>query len=203
MSTETRACAELGFLHGTRWNSAAGSAPRAGRSSRASTSPTAKPACAASSRRRALRPRDPARRRLGRWGAPGRRGAGSRPASSSSSTRSWPRCSRPACRWCSRSTSCAGASTTPVFKAVLDDVYDRVRAGSSLSEAFEAHGALSRRLHGVAARRREERQPRAGHPAIRRLRQSHGERQAQDDLGADLSGHPARCSRSSSSRSSC
>jgi type IV pilus assembly protein PilC len=28
------------------------------------------------------------------------------------------------------------------FKAVLDDVYERVRAGSSLSEAFEAHGGL-------------------------------------------------------------
>ena len=32
--------------------------------------------------------------------------------------------------------------TNPVFKAVLDDVHERVRAGSSLSEAFEAHGAL-------------------------------------------------------------
>ncbi|HET9264488.1 MAG TPA: type II secretion system F family protein [Vicinamibacterales bacterium] len=30
----------------------------------------------------------------------------------------------------------------PVFKSVLDDVHDRVRAGSSLSEAFEAHGSL-------------------------------------------------------------
>ena len=32
--------------------------------------------------------------------------------------------------------------TNPVFKAVLDDVYERVRSGSALSEAFEAHGAL-------------------------------------------------------------
>jgi len=32
--------------------------------------------------------------------------------------------------------------TNPVFKVVLDDVYDRVRAGSALSEAFEVHGAL-------------------------------------------------------------
>ena len=32
--------------------------------------------------------------------------------------------------------------TNPVFKSVLDDVHDRVRAGSALSEAFEAHGAL-------------------------------------------------------------
>ncbi len=30
----------------------------------------------------------------------------------------------------------------PAFKSVLDDVYDRVRAGNSLSEAFEAHGAM-------------------------------------------------------------
>ena len=32
--------------------------------------------------------------------------------------------------------------TNPLFKSVLDDVYERVRAGSSLSEAFEAHGTL-------------------------------------------------------------
>jgi type IV pilus assembly protein PilC len=30
----------------------------------------------------------------------------------------------------------------PLLKSVLDDIYDRVRAGSSLSEAFEAHGTL-------------------------------------------------------------
>src|SRR3982751_3811287 len=30
----------------------------------------------------------------------------------------------------------------PLFKTVLDDVYDRVRAGSSLSESFEAQGTL-------------------------------------------------------------
>ncbi|HTM27432.1 MAG TPA: type II secretion system F family protein [Vicinamibacterales bacterium] len=32
--------------------------------------------------------------------------------------------------------------TNPIFKSVLDDVFDRVRAGSALSEAFEAHGTL-------------------------------------------------------------
>jgi type IV pilus assembly protein PilC len=32
--------------------------------------------------------------------------------------------------------------THPTFKVVLDDVYERVRAGSALSEAFEAHGGL-------------------------------------------------------------
>ena len=30
----------------------------------------------------------------------------------------------------------------PLFKGVLDDVHERVRAGSSMSEAFDAHGAL-------------------------------------------------------------
>ncbi len=30
----------------------------------------------------------------------------------------------------------------PVFKAVLDDVSERVRAGSALSDAFEAHGTM-------------------------------------------------------------
>ena len=32
--------------------------------------------------------------------------------------------------------------THPAFKVVLDDVYERVRAGSALSEAFEVHQAL-------------------------------------------------------------
>jgi len=30
----------------------------------------------------------------------------------------------------------------PVFKAILDDVYEKVRAGTALSEAFQAHGDL-------------------------------------------------------------
>src|SRR4051812_18519811 len=32
--------------------------------------------------------------------------------------------------------------TNPIFKSVLDDVHERVRSGSALSEAFEAHGTL-------------------------------------------------------------
>jgi type IV pilus assembly protein PilC len=32
--------------------------------------------------------------------------------------------------------------TNPVFKVVLDDIYERVRAGSALSDAFEAHTGL-------------------------------------------------------------
>jgi type IV pilus assembly protein PilC len=37
--------------------------------------------------------------------------------------------------------------TNPFFKSVLDDVHDRVRAGSSLSEAFEAHGSVFPRVY--------------------------------------------------------
>lgn len=32
--------------------------------------------------------------------------------------------------------------TNPVFRSVLDDVYERVRSGNSLSEAFESHGGM-------------------------------------------------------------
>ena len=32
--------------------------------------------------------------------------------------------------------------SNPLFKSVLDDVYERVRGGSALSESFEAHGAM-------------------------------------------------------------
>jgi type IV pilus assembly protein PilC len=32
--------------------------------------------------------------------------------------------------------------TTPVFRTVLDDVHERVRGGTALSDAFAAHGSL-------------------------------------------------------------
>jgi type IV pilus assembly protein PilC len=35
----------------------------------------------------------------------------------------------------------------PLFKSVLDDVHERVRGGSSLSDAFEAHGELFPRVY--------------------------------------------------------
>ena len=175
MSTVTRACAvrrEDGRVVG--WSSAAGSAPRAARSSKASTSPTPRRGCRREFEEKGLYVLGIQRAggvALGRLRLPTRARV-SRPASSWSSTRSSRRCSRRACRWCSRSTSCGSGSRNPLFKSVLDDVYERVRAGSSLSEAFEAHGTLfPGRLHGVAAGRREERQPRAGHPPLRRLRE--------------------------------
>jgi len=35
-----------------------------------------------------------------------------------------------------------GRVTSPLFRSVLEDVHERVRSGSALSEAFEAHGEL-------------------------------------------------------------
>ena len=57
------------------------------------------------------------------------RAARVRRANSSSSTRNWRRCSRPACRSCSRSTCCKRRVESPTFKRVLDDVHERVRVG--------------------------------------------------------------------------
>jgi type IV pilus assembly protein PilC len=37
--------------------------------------------------------------------------------------------------------------TSPVFKRVLDDVHEKVRSGSALSDAFAAHGALFPRVY--------------------------------------------------------
>ena len=62
-----------------------------------------------------------------------------------------------------------------------------------------ARRLCSRRLHGVAAGRRAQRQPRRGAAALRRLREDHRDGEAQDDLGAGLSGDPHRRWRSSSS----
>ena len=67
----------------------------------------------------------------------------------------------------------------------------RLRAGPGGQLAVggvRGAGPVSRGLHGVADGRREERQPRAGHPPLRRLRQGRREREAEDDLGADLPG---------------
>ena len=62
--------------------------------------------------------------------------------------------------------------TNPLFKSVLDDVHERVRAGQrAVGGVRGARDAVSRRLHGVAAGGREERQPRAGAPPLRRLRE--------------------------------
>ena len=57
----------------------------------------------------------------------------------------------------------------PTFRPVLDEVYEKVRAGAALSDAFSAHGdPVSAGLRRLAARRGEEREPRRRAPAIRR-----------------------------------
>ena len=58
----------------------------------------------------------------------------------------------------------------PTFKGALDDVYEKVRSGIALSDACAAHAvALPADLHRVAARRREERQPRRDAAPLHRL----------------------------------
>ena len=80
----------------------------------------------------------------------------------------------------------------PLLKSVLDDVHERVRGGNSLSEAFEAHGALFPGVYTASLLAGEKSgKPRAGHPPVRRLRQSRVGGEAEDDLGAGLPGHPA------------
>ena len=43
-----------------------------------------------------------------------------------------------------------GRVTSPVFKAVLDDVHEKVRSGTALSEAFAAHGDMFPRVYGAS-----------------------------------------------------
>ena len=62
--------------------------------------------------------------------------------SSSSSTRSWRRCSRPGWRSCPSLDILRQRVANVTFKGVLDDVYERVKAGSALSDAFAEHGTM-------------------------------------------------------------
>ena len=111
----------------------------------------------------------------------------------SSSTRSWRRCSRRGCRWSQSLDILRQRVENPTFKAVLDGVYDKVKSGTALSDAFAEHGDLfPAGLLGVAAGGGAERQPRLGHPPLRRVREAHRRGPEADDLGADLSGHPRR-----------
>ena len=43
-----------------------------------------------------------------------------------------------------------GRVTSPAFKAVLDDVHEKVRSGTALSEAFAAHGDMFPRVYGAS-----------------------------------------------------
>ena len=81
--------------------------------------------------------------------------------------------------------------TNPLFKSVLDDVYERVRGGNSLSEAFEAHGTLFPGVYTASLLAGEK----SGNleQVIRRYVayvKGGGDGQTEDDLGAGLSGDP-------------
>ena len=79
------------------------------------------------------------------------------------------------------------------FKAVLDGVYDKVKAGTSLSDAFAAHsGLFPAGLRSVADGRRAQRQSRCRDPALRGVREGDWCRQASDHLGPHLPGDPRR-----------
>jgi type IV pilus assembly protein PilC len=43
-----------------------------------------------------------------------------------------------------------GRVTSPAFKAVLDDVHEKVRSGTALSDAFAAHGDMFPRVYGAS-----------------------------------------------------
>ena len=72
-----------------------------------------------------------------------RGGARFRPPSSSSSIRSWRRCSRPGLPLVQSLDILRKRVPNPMFRAALDDIYETVRSGSALSEAFEAQRLFS------------------------------------------------------------
>ena len=129
-----------------------------------------------------------------------RRAPASRRASSSSSTRSWRRCSRPGMPLVQSLDILRRASPTrSSSRCWTTSTSGCGRAARCRRRSRRTATLFPGRLHGVAAGGREERQPRAGHPPLRRLRQGGGDGEAEDDLGAGLSGDPAACCRSSSS----
>ena len=166
------------------------------RSSRASTSPTARPRCAASSRRRASTSSRCAAegRACAAWSAcaagvrrrriVGPRVSGLQPGAGDAAE------GRHAAR-CSRSTSCASSVPNPVFKAVLDDVHEKVRGGTALSDAFAAHGDLFPPIYTASLMAGEK----SGNleQVLRRFvayTQVVDARASERDLGAHLSGGP-------------
>ena len=94
--------------------------------------------------------------------------------------------------------------SNPVFKAVLDDVYERVRAGSALSEAFEAQGDL---FPGVYTATLFAGEKSGSLEQVLRRYVSYTKIltavRRRDNLRSRLSGDPARALARWSSRSSC
>ena len=81
--------------------------------------------------------------------------------------------------------------SNPIFKGILDDVHERVRAGSALSEAFEAHGQIFPGVYTASLLAGEK----SGNleSVLRRyvsLREGRLRRPAQDRFRARLSGDP-------------
>ena len=163
-----------------------------GRSSRASIPPTARRGCATSSRRRACSSCPCSKRAPSaacRFSCRSR--SAFRLVSFSSSTRNWPRCSRRACRWSSRSDLLKRRVETPLFRTVLDDVHEKVRSGTALSDAFAAHGDRFPRVYTASLLAGE----RSGNlDAVLRRYVEYAKVIAtvkqQDAVGAGLSGHP-------------
>ena len=118
-------------------------------------------------------------------------GRGFRPASSSCSTRSW--------RLSSKPDAARAVARDPASPGYQPDVQvgarRRLRTGPSgqlaVGSVRGARSAVSGRLYGFSPCRGEERQPRTGHPALRRLRKGRRGGEAEDDLGAGLPGDPA------------
>ena len=77
----------------------------------------------------------------------------------------------------------------PTFKAVLDDVYEKVRSGIALSDAFDAHAALFPPIYTASLLAGEKSgNLDRGAAAVHRLHARRRRGEAQHDLGADLSG---------------
>ena len=83
----------------------------------------------------------------------------------------------------------------------------RARAGAvghgAVGRVRRARRAVPERLHRVAAGRRAQRQPRRGAAPLRRVHEDHRDGEAQDDLGAHLSGDPDHARGRPGRRSSC
>ncbi len=80
-----------------------------------------------------------------------------------------------------------GSLVDPVFKPVVDTVYDRVKAGAQMSDAFDEFGdAGASRLRGVADGRGAQRQSRDGPAPLCRICEAGRQRSPQDDLCVDV-----------------
>ena len=83
--------------------------------------------------------------------------------------------------------------SNPVFKSVLDDVHEKVRGGTALSDAFSAHGDLFPPVYTASLMAGERvGQPRRGAAPLRGVFEDHRHGAVEDHLRDDLSGHPDR-----------